>query len=109
MFLVEIRWGIFSDDGDFTKRVIPYTYKEELSKFLREDKQGFENYAIQNTIINFKHSLSMEKFNFTYKTKQNKTKLGVPITLNPLRVSYVLEKWKDNFEMFFLTGFTVCI
>ena len=42
---------------------------------MREDKKGLEDYAIQGTIITLKHSLSMEKFNFTY------IKLGVPITL----------------------------
>jgi hypothetical protein len=61
--------------------------KEEMDVLLKEDKDLFERYAIQDSIITLKHGNTMEEFNFTLG------KLGVPLTISGIGKSYVLQQW----------------
>jgi hypothetical protein len=77
---------LYESEGGFRKIVIPQAYKDKMSDFLMNDKSGFEEYARIDAIIALKHSLAMEKFNFSIK------QLGVPITISALGRNFVLEK-----------------
>jgi hypothetical protein len=69
---------------EFRKVKIPDNYKRKMSKLLKEDKDLFQSYAIQDSLITLKHANSMEDFNISL----NKT--GVPLTLSSLGKIYVL-------------------
>ena len=74
---------------DFQKIKIPNDYKRKMGKLLLDDKELFDKYAIQDSVITLKHANSMEDFNISL----NKT--GVPLTLSSLGKIYVLNNWKD--------------
>jgi ABC-type siderophore export system fused ATPase/permease subunit len=48
-----------------------------MSLFLKRDQRSSEKYALQDAVINLKHAISMEIFNFSVKK-------WVPITLSSL-------------------------
>lgn len=76
---------LYSNEGDFTKKFVSPDDLTQMSQFLERDKEGFEQYAIQDALITLKHALSMESFNFSLKM------LGVPVTLSSVGRNYVLE------------------
>jgi hypothetical protein len=73
-------------EGSDSKIVIPQEYREKMSDFLNKDKRAFVEYARTDAIITLKHSIAMEKFNFTIK------QIGVPITISALGRNFVFEK-----------------
>lgn len=76
---------LYNNEGDFSKRDISIEYKSRMSKFLADDKKGFEDYAIQDAVITLKHAISMEQFNLEIK------QFGVPVTLASVGRNFVLE------------------
>ena len=70
----------------FSKNEIPRKYIKNMSVFLQDDKLSFEEYAIRDALITLKHSVEMERFNFSLK------QLGVPMTLSSLGKKFVLGK-----------------
>lgn len=81
--------------GVYSKKEIPFEYLTQMSRYVKEDKDAFEQYAMRDALIVLKHATEMETFNFTL----NKT--GVPVTLSSMGKNFVFEKWKENFGMFF--------
>jgi hypothetical protein len=72
--------------GGYSKKTIPSKYLTKMSRFVAEDKDAFEIYAITDAIIVLKHSTAMEKFNFSIN------KIGIPVTLSSMGKNFVLEK-----------------
>lgn len=72
----------------FSKKSISQEDISCMSKFLKRDKKGFEDYAIQDAKIPLVHALAlaMEKVNFEIK------KVGMPLTLSSFGRNYVLDK-----------------
>lgn len=74
---------LYEKEGDFNKRQLTQKEYENMRGVLENDKQLFEDYALQDVIITLKHAIAMEKFNFTVK------KLGIPVTLSSIGRNYV--------------------
>jgi hypothetical protein len=58
----------------------------KMRELLKDNKDLYEKYAIQDSIITLKHASTMEDFNFTVD------KMGVPITLSSIGKSYVVKE-----------------
>lgn len=78
--------SLYTEEGDFSKRVISQDDIEKISKFIDRDRKGFEDYAVQDAVITLKHAISMEQFNFGIQ------QLGVPTTLASLGQNYVMSE-----------------
>ena len=83
---------LYKKDGDFGKRSIKKEYLEEMSKLLKEDKNTFIEYGVQDAKITLKHAVKMEEFNRSVK------QLGIPTTLSSIGRYYVATKWVKNFD-----------
>jgi len=62
---------------------------ENMDVLLKEDKDLFEKYAINDAVITLKHANFMEDELFVYN------EIGIPVTLSSLAERYVLYKWKE--------------
>ena len=74
---------LYENEGDFNKRKLSQNELENMKGLLLNDKQTFEDYAIQDVVITLKQAIAMEKFNFTLK------KIGIPVTLSSIGRNYV--------------------
>lgn len=79
--------GVGDIYGPKYKKIDIGSYRGNMRKLLNEDKELFEKYAIQDSIITLKHACSMEEFNLTVG------KIGVPLTISGIAKSYVLKEW----------------
>jgi hypothetical protein len=61
-------------------------YRKRMSVLLREDKNLFEEYALMDSKITYKHAVSMEEFYFTLG------KTGVPLTISGISKAYVIKQ-----------------
>lgn len=68
---------------EFEKIDIGDYRKDKMSVLLAENKDLFEKYAIQDSLITLKHANSMEEFYY------DQEKLGVPLTLSCVGKQYV--------------------
>ena len=79
-------------ESTFHKKEISKYDLNDMSGFLKRDKEGFIAYAIQDAVSTLKHALSMEKFNLSIK------QLGVPLTLSSIGRNDVFEEWGKLFN-----------
>lgn len=80
--------GVGSIYGEEFKKIDIGHYRGgKMLDLLRDNKDLFEKYAIQDSIITLKHASSMEDFNY------NVNKIGVPLTLSSIGKSYVVKEW----------------
>ena len=80
--------GVGSIYGDELKKIDIGHYRGgKMRDLLKDNKDLFEKYAIQDSIITLKHASSMDDFNFSVN------KIGVPITLSGIGKSYVIKEW----------------
>jgi len=76
--------------GDNFRKIDIGLYRAgKMRDLLRDNKELFEKYAIQDSIITLKHASSMEDFYFTV------LKIGVPLTLSSVAKAYVLKEWLE--------------
>lgn len=81
-------------EGDYSKRVVSSIDKAQMSKFLKRDKEAFEEYAIIDAKITLRHAVAMELFNMSIK------QIGIPITLSSIGRIYDFEEWRTNFQKY---------
>jgi len=85
---------LYEKEGDFNKRQLTPREYENMRSVLENDKQLFEDYALQDVVITLKHAVAMEQFNFTVN------KIGIPVTLSSIGRNYVANEWGKNFPKF---------
>lgn len=79
--------GIGSIYGkEFEKIDIGKYRKDDMRTFLKNDKELFDKYALQDSLITLKHAIEMNDFFFTMG------RIGVPLTLSGIGKTYVLKK-----------------
>lgn len=61
-----------------------------MEKYLKDDYEGFKNYAIQDAVICLIHAMFMEKFNFDLGL------IGIPLSLSALSAAYIKNKWFED-------------
>lgn len=61
--------------------------KGKMQELLSKDKELFERYAIQDSIITWKHATSMEDFNLSIN------QIGVPLTVSSMSRNYIVNEW----------------
>jgi len=61
----------------------------KMRDLLKENKELFDEYALQDAVITLKHTVSMEQF------YHQTGKIGVPLTLSGISNSYVLKEWSQ--------------
>jgi hypothetical protein len=71
---------------------IKLSYEEisNMDKFLIENKEKFDEYAIRDSLITLIHSLSMENFSFSINENT------IPLTLSSLGQKFVKNYWKTK-------------
>lgn len=80
--------GVGSIYGDEFKKIDIGSYRSgKMRELLKDNKELFEKYAIQDSIITLKHASSMEDFYLSVN------KIGVPLTLSSIGKSYVIKEW----------------
>ena len=73
--------------GDEYRKVDIGEYRQgKMSLLLKEDKELFTKYAIQDSIITLQHALSMADFYLSVE------KIGVPLTVTGISKAYVLKE-----------------
>nr|ALO50159.1 ORF1 [Pleospora typhicola] len=78
--------GVGSIYGDEFKKIDIGHYRGKMRELLEYNKDLFEKYAIQDSIITLKHASSMEDFYLSVN------KIGVPLTLSSIGKSYVVKE-----------------
>jgi hypothetical protein len=61
----------------------------KMKDLLKENKELFDEYALQDAVITLKHTVSMEQF------YHQTGKIGVPLTLSGISNSYVIKEWSQ--------------
>lgn len=80
--------GVGNIYGDEFKKIDIGSYRGgKMCRLLKDNKDLFEKYAIQDSLITLKHASTMEEFNLTVN------KIGVPITLSGIGKAYVVKEW----------------
>lgn len=82
--------GVGNIYGDGYRKIDIGNYRGSMRKLLEDNKELFEKYALQDSIITHKHACSMETLNFSVG------KIGVPLTISGIGKSYVLKEWLKN-------------
>jgi hypothetical protein len=77
---------LYSNEGDFSKKLISKDDLNNMGAFLKKDKKAFEDYALQDAVITLKHAIAMESFNMSVQM------LGIPLTLSSLGRNYVFKE-----------------
>jgi hypothetical protein len=79
--------GIGNIYGDEFKKIDIGDYRNgRMSTLLKDDKELFDKYALQDSLITLKHATTMEEFNLTVG------KIGVPLTISGIGKSYVIKE-----------------
>lgn len=76
--------------NEFRKVDIGEYRNGRMKALLRDDKDLFEKYAINDSLITLKHACTMEEFNLTVD------RIGVPLTISGIGKSYVIKEWKSQ-------------
>lgn len=71
---------------EFEKVKIPREYYSKMGLLLKTDRELFDRYAVQDSIITLKHVNELEKFSF-----KNVHQIGVPLTLSSIGKKFVLK------------------
>ena len=82
--------GVGNIYGDEFKKIDIGSYRGNMSLLLKDNKELFEKYAIQDSLITLKHACTMEEFNMSVG------KLGVPLTISGIGKSYVIKEWSKT-------------
>jgi hypothetical protein len=73
--------------GDEYKKIDIGEYRSgKMKDLLQNNKELFEKYAIQDSIITWKHATSMEDFNLEIN------QVGIPLTVSSISKNYILNE-----------------